>query len=84
MTDLGVVQLIIIVMPQLSVVGVTISLRPPAVHCSNEAMSSVLMSGIASCRVGFVVPVGESRASGWAIGIVTGGGIDYWTSSNEC
>ena len=54
------------------------SWRPSAAHCSSEAMSSVLMLGMASYRVRSTIPVAAACASGWAIGVVTGAGVDCW------
>ena len=65
-------------MPRLLVVEVAISWRSLATHCSSEAISSVLMLGIASCRVGSAVRVGVELVSNWAIGIVIEAGIDCW------
>ena len=65
-----------IVVPLLYVVGVAMSWRPPAAHCSSEAMSSMLRDfGIGSCSVGSAIPVGATGASGWTNGIVTGAGV---------
>ena len=58
------------VVPQLVVVGVAMSYRPLVVHCSSEAMSSVLMLKIASYNVGFGLLVGVECSSGWATGVV--------------
>ena len=63
-------------MPQLPIVGMAISWKASTAHCSSKAMSSVLMSGIAFCRVGSAVLVGEVCASGWSVGVVTGAGVD--------
>ena len=50
--------------------------HPPTAHCSREAMSSILMSGIASYSVRFAVSVGVARSSGWAAGIIADAGVD--------
>ena len=72
--DPSVDQLPRIVVPQLSVVGVAISYNPPTAHCSREAISSMLILGIASYSVGSNLLVGGVSSSGWAAGVGAGAG----------
>ena len=74
LTDLGVDWLPGIVVPRLPVVEVAISCNPPIAHCSREAISSVLMSGIASCSMGSGLLVGRVSSFGWATGVGAGVG----------
>ena len=76
-TDPGVDRLLGIFVPQLPDVGVAMFSSPPSAHCSKEAISSVLISGIASCRVGSGLSAGGVTISGLAtrVGIGTGAGV---------
>ena len=77
-TDSSVDRPIGIVVIPLPVVGVAMSCRPSAAHCSSEGMSFVLRdSEIGSYSVGSVIPVKAAGASGWTNGVITGAGVDY-------
>ena len=62
------------VISRFQVVEVAISCNPPTTHCSSEAISSMLMSGIASYSVGSGLLVGIVYSFSWAIGVVVGTG----------
>ena len=71
------------------VVGVAISYNPPTAHCYREAISFVLILGIASCSVGSGLLVGKVNSSSWATGVGVGAhgycladfGVDYCMAS---
>ena len=71
-TDPGVDKLSRVVVPQLSDVGVAMFWSPPTAHCSREAISSMLISGIASFRVGSGLSAAEVTISELAVGVGTG------------
>ena len=78
MTDLGVDHVTKTAVPWLLVVGVAISRRPPATHCSSKAMSSVLRDfGIGSYMMGSTVPIGAAGSSSWAGGVATKAGVGF-------
>ena len=68
-TDPGVDRLPGIIVSRLPAVRVAMFWSLPTAHCSKEALSFVLISKIASCRVGSDLSTGGVTISGLAIGV---------------